>query len=391
MALTANPDVVRAIDPPIAEAFSWLDGRVFPEDRPLLDLAQAVPSYPPAEALTDHLAERTALFESARYTPIAGIEPLRAELSQHFSTFYGGDIGTGDILISSGCNQAYCLAILALARAGDEVILPAPYYFNHQMWLEMQGITPRHLPCRAERGGVPDPEEAKTLIGPKTKAIVLVTPNNPTGAVYPPEVLTAFRNLAREAGIALILDETYKDFLEDDGPPHDLFQDPDWRDVIVHLYSFSKAFSLTGYRVGSVTAGPQIMAAVLKIMDTISICAPRIGQDAALYGLRHLWDWVAEKRGMLDARREALREAFRANDLGWELISTGAYFAYVRHPFNGQPAQAVARRMIDRHDTLVLPGPWFGPGQDQFLRFAFANLPAERMPMLAGRLRESLG
>ena len=389
MSLTVNPDVIRAIDPPIAEAQSWIAGRDFPAERPLLDLAQAVPSYPPAEALSARLATRTAAFETARYTPIAGIPDLRSALAAHMAMIYGGTIGPENVMISAGCNQAYCLAILALARAGDQVILPVPYYFNHMMWLQMQGIEAVPLSFRADRGGVPDPVEAEAAITSRTRAIVLVTPNNPTGAVYPPDTIAAFRDLAVERGIALIIDETYKDFL-DDGPPHRLFENDKWGETVVQLYSFSKAFSLPGYRVGSVIAGERTIAAVTKVMDTISICAPRISQDAALFGLENLSDWVSDKRAMINGRRDAVREIFRSNDLGYELISSGAYFAYARHPFSDVHASDVARRLADDHNILCLPGSFFGPDQEQCLRLAYANATVEEMPVLAERLKASL-
>lgn len=389
MTLTINPDIIRAIDPPIAEAQSWIAGRSFDQGRPLLDLAQAVPSYPPAESLSAHLAERTGAFETARYTQIAGIPSLRSALALHMSASHGGTIRPENVLISAGCNQAYCLAILALARAGDQVILPVPYYFNHMMWLQMQGIEGVPLSFRADRAGVPDPEEAAAKITDRTRAMVLVSPNNPTGAVYPADTIAAFRDLARERGIALIVDETYKDFL-DDGPSHHLFEDPDWGETVIQLYSFSKAFSLPGYRVGSVIAGEKIIRAVTKVMDTISICAPRIAQDAALYGLENLSDWVAGKRAMINARRDAVREIFRTNDLGYELISSGAYFAYARHPFNGAHARDVAKRLADEQNILCLPGTFFGPDQEQCLRLAYANATVEEMPVLAERLKASL-
>jgi aspartate/methionine/tyrosine aminotransferase len=389
MSILVNPDVLNAIEPPIAEAQGWIAGRSFPAEKPLLDLAQAVPSYPPAEELRAHMAGRVQLFETAQYSAIRGIRPLRERLAAHFAEHYRGDFGVDDIVVTAGCNQAFCTVILALARAGDEVILPVPYYFNHQMWLEMQGLGAVHLPFRADRGGVPDPEDAAARITPRTRAIVLVSPNNPTGAIYPPETFAAFRDLARRHRIALIVDETYKDFLDGDGPPHALFQDPGWRDTVVHLYSFSKAFSLTGYRVGSVTAGPAVAQAVTKVMDTVQICAPRIGQDAALYGVENLWGWVAGKRAMIAERRRALEQAFRANDLGYELISAGAYFSYVRHPFAGTRARDVARRLAGEQNILCLPGSFFGPGQEDCLRLAFANATAEQMGELARRLAAS--
>lgn len=391
MTFALNPDVLGAIDAPIAEAHSWIAGRTFPREKPLLDLAQGVPSYPPADAISAHVAERAALFETAQYTAIRGIPELRATLAAHVSQRYGGQVTADNMLISAGCNQAFCLAIQVLARAGDAVMLPVPYYFNHQMWLEMQGITPTHLPFRQDRAGVPDPNEAAKLLTDKTKAIVLVSPSNPTGAVYPPAVIAQFRDLAAERGIALIIDETYRDFLGDEnGPPHGLFTDANWGETLVQLYSFSKTFSLTGYRVGAVTAGARVIDAMSKIMDTVQICTPRISQDAALYGLKHCWPWAAEKRALLAGREAALREVFKGADLGYELISAGGYFAYIQHPFAHLSAKQVARKLADEQNILCLPGSFFGPGQERFLRFAFANAGEADIGRLAERLRDSV-
>jgi aspartate/methionine/tyrosine aminotransferase len=390
MKLALNPDVLNAIDPPIAEAHSWIEGRAFPAEKPLLDLAQGVPSYPPAEAISAHVAERARLFETAQYTGIKGIPELRETLASHVSERYQGHVAAENILISAGCNQAFCLAIHALARAGDAVMLPVPYYFNHQMWLEMQGIDAIHLPFRHDRAGVPDPEEAAALLTPNTKAIVLVSPSNPTGAVYPPQVISEFRDLAAQRGIALILDETYRDFLTDEnGPPHNLIQEGHWDETLVQLYSFSKTFSLTGYRVGAVSASARVIEAVAKVMDTVQICTPRISQDAALFGLKHAWPWVEEKRAMLAARENAMKRIFKEDDLGYELISAGGYFAYIRHPFENMTAKQVARSLADNQNILCLPGSFFGPGQERFLRFAFAYIEESDMDTLAARLKES--
>lgn len=384
-----NPLLASVAAPPIAEAHGWIKGRAFPADKPLIDVAQAVPGYPPPKELTDHLARIVGEPASARYTEIEGMPPLRAALAADMSASYGASIGAADLLIAAGCNQAFCLAVMALAEAGDEVILPLPYYFNHQMWLEMQGVRAVHLPFRPDRGGVPDPDEAARLITPRTRAIVLVTPNNPTGAVYPPETIRAFYALAKARSLALVIDETYRDFLPKDGAPHDLFGDPGWRDTLIQLYSFSKVYCLTGYRVGSIIAGPRLVAEIAKAMDTIAICAPRIGQLAALYGLEHLREWRAGNTAMMRARREAMVSALKANDIGWELVSCGAYFAYLRHPFQGRRADEVARALAAEQNILALPGSMFGPGQEDYLRFAFANLPAEIMPAIGRRLAES--
>ena len=386
MKISANPLLAAVAPPPIPEAHRWIEGRSFPADKPLIDVAQAVPGYPPPKALTDHLASVVGDAATARYTDVPGLPPLRAALAADMGKFYGARIAASDVSITAGCNQAFCLAIMALAAAGDNVILPLPYYFNHQMWLDMQGIGAHHLPFRPERNGIPDPAEAARLVGPRTRAIVLVTPNNPTGAIYPAEVIAEFYRLARSHGIALIVDETYRDFMPSDGPPHDLFAEPDWRDTLVQLYSFSKVYCLTGYRVGSIIAGPALGEEIAKAMDTIAICAPRIGQLAAIYGLGYLGDWRMANTRLMRERLSAVKATLNRNDLGYRLISAGAYFAYIAHPFAGRPAMEVARRLADEQNVLALPGSMFGPGQDGFIRIAFANAEASVMPALAERL-----
>ena len=386
MPLRINPALAAVAEPPIAEAYGWIKGREFPAAKPLIDVSQAVPGYPPAKALTDHLATRIGEPAMARYTDIEGLPELRTALAADIATRYGGTLAAEQIVITAGCNQGFCLATLALAKSGDEIILPLPYYFNHQMWFDMQGIRAVHLPFRPERGGVPDPEDAARLITERTRAIVLVTPNNPTGAIYPPEIVAAFYRLAQSRGLALVIDETYRDFLATDAAPHDLFRDAGWPETLVHLYSFSKVFCLTGYRVGAIACGPRLGAEIAKAMDTVAICAPRIGQAAAIYGLRALGEWRRANAAMMRDRLARLRDAFRRNDIGYELVSAGAYFAYVRHPFDGRPATAVARRLADQQNILCLPGSMFGGGQDSFLRFAFANVTAEAMPAIAERL-----
>lgn len=391
MTYRCNEAVLGVSPPPIADAREWVAGRAFPADKPLLDVCQAVPSYPPAESLRHALAAAVVDGASAFYTPILGVPALRAALAGFMSKAYAGaDLQPADVAITAGCNQAFCTVISALAGPGDEVILPAPWYFNHHMWLQMQGIRAVVAPFIGEQGARLAPDMLDGLVTPRTRAIVVVTPNNPTGAVHPPAEMLALYRFAETRGLALVVDETYRDFLPEGEPPHALFSEPGWRDTFVQLYSFSKVYSLTGYRVGSAIAGPRLMASVEKILDTVTICPPHIGQLAALHGIEHLGDFRSEKRALMAGRAEALRTVFRANDLRYRLVACGAYFGWVEHPFEGEVATVVARRLADRHNLLCLPGSMFGPGQERYLRFAFANLDAGDMPVLGERLRESL-
>ena len=148
--------------------------------------------------------------EAHLYGPVLGLPALRSEIAWRWSAAYGGDIRPDEVAITAGCNQAFCTTIATLAAPGDAVLLPVPWYFNHKMWLDISGIETVPVPCDASMH--PDPEAARKAITPRTRAIVLVTPNNPTGAEYPPELVARFAALARETGLTLILDETYRDF-----------------------------------------------------------------------------------------------------------------------------------------------------------------------------------
>lgn len=375
--------------PPIAEAQGWAAER--PDDgRALLDLAQAVPADPPPEALRRHLAHEIGRPMGHGYTPILGRPDLRQAIAGHMAAHYDGRADAEQVAVTAGCNQAFCYAVSAVAGPGDEVILPVPYYFNHQMWLEMQGVRPVHLPCDMDAGARPDPERAAALIGPRSRAIVLVTPNNPTGAVYPPGLIEAFFELAKENGLALIVDETYKDFLPDDRPPHGLLARADWPEALIQLYSFSKTYNLTGHRLGAMLAHPDTLDAVAKMADCVAICPPVAAQAAGLYALEQLQAHRRALRQRMAERVAALRAALADGpDCGYALVSAGAYFAYLRHPVHGVDAHTVARTLVREHGVLALPGGMFGPGQGGYLRLAFANLAGDAFPELVARLRES--
>ncbi|WGH78278.1 aminotransferase [Jannaschia ovalis] len=388
-----NPALAATDAPPVMEARRWIEGASFPADRPLLNLSQAAPADPPPEPMLRAMAEIVLTDPAAHlYGPVLGLPELRDRVATDWSAAYGGDIHAGQVAITSGCNEAFAAAIATLAAKGDNVILPTPFYFNHKMWLDMEGIGTRLLETGSDL--LPDPDEAAALIDPRTRAIVLVSPNNPGGVEYPAETLAAFRDLARARGLALIVDETYRDFDARDGAPHALFADPAWDDVLIQLYSFSKAYRLTGHRVGAILAAPSRLREVEKWLDTVTICPNGIGQRAALWGMENLRDWLAGERAEILARRAAMRAGF-AGLSEWRLQGCGAYFAYVAHPFDAA-SDTVCRKLVDRAALLTLPGTMFGPRRDAggsgraeaTLRIAFANADTDGIAMLFDRLRE---
>jgi aspartate/methionine/tyrosine aminotransferase len=382
-----NPAMAATDAPPVMEARRWIAGRSFPADRPLINVSQAAPVDPPPMALRQAIAEAALSDPAAHlYGPVLGLQPLREQISADWSTAYQGSIAPGQTAITQGCNQAFTAVMATLAGAGDAVILPTPWYFNHKMWLDMQGVTTTPLPTGTTL--LPDPDEAARLITPRTRAIVLVSPNNPGGVEYPAATIRAFYNLAKSQRIALIIDETYRDFDSREGAPHDLFSDPDWSDTLIHLYSFSKAYRLTGHRVGAIVASTDRLAQVEKFLDTVAICPSQLGQIAALWGMRNLSVWVAGERAEILKRRAAMISGFRGLQ-DWTLLGCGAYFAYVAHPYP-EPSDIFARTLVDTAHVLMLPGTMFQPqshpeGARQ-LRIAFANIDTSGIAELFARL-----
>lgn len=385
-----NPAMFATTAPPVMEARRWLDGVTFSPDKPLINVSQAAPVEAPPQSLLNALSEIVLSTPEAHlYGPVLGLPALRAEVASQWSAAYGGDITHAQVAITSGCNQAFAAAIATLAGANDEVILPTPWYFNHKMWLDMQGIVAKPLPCGADM--LPDPEVAATLITPRTRAIVLVTPNNPTGAEYPAGLVQRFYDLAQQNGIALIVDETYRDFDARTGAPHDLFADPNWSKTLIQLYSFSKAYRLTGHRVGAMVASASRLAEVEKFLDTVAICPNQLGQHAALWGMQNLSQWLAGERAEILARRGAIQAEFAPLEVqGWKLLGCGAYFAFVEHPF-AIPSGELAQRLVQDIAVLTLPGTMFVPADDMSgarqLRLAFANIDSAGISALFERMK----
>ena len=382
-----NPAMAATLAPPVMEARRWLTGVTFPPDRPLINVSQAAPVDSPPLGLRQALADAALNNPQAHlYGPVLGMDELRAEVAAQWSASYGGRVTPEQVAITQGCNQAFCAVMATLAGAGDEVILPTPWYFNHKMWLDMAGVTSVPLACGP--GLIPSAADAARLITARSRALVLVSPNNPGGAEYPAATLMAFRDLARSHGLALIVDETYRDFDSRSGRPHDLFTDPDWADSFIQLYSFSKAYRLTGHRVGAVVASTERLAEVEKFLDTVAICPGQLGQIAALWGLQNLSQWLAGERAEILARRAAMRSGFAALS-DWKLLGCGAYFAYVEHPFP-LASDALCKRLVSDAGLLMLPGTMFQPeasadGRRQ-IRIAFANVDATGIAEMFRRL-----
>ena len=371
--------------PPIPACRAWAT-RYAGEHGAPLDLTQAVPGWPPHSDMLAALARAAGDPAAATYGLLEGETALREALAEDMRLLYGGDAGAEDLRVTAGANIGFNLAMAVLAAPGDEVLLPTPWFFNHEMALALRGVRAVPLPCRAADGYLPDPARAATLIGPRTRAIALVTPNNPTGAVMPPELIGRFADLCRERGLWLVLDETYRDFLPDgQDTPHALFRRPDWRDFVVQLYSFSKAYCIPGHRVGAVAGGPVFRGEFIKAVDNIQICPPRPPQFALAWAVPALREWRAGNRARIATRAAAFQSAF-ATAPEWRIDAIGAYFAWVRVPDAAPDSTVAAERLAAERGVVSLPGGVFGPGGERHIRLAFANTDEATIAAVPGRL-----
>ena len=333
MSLIVSPLIAAVQVPPISEVKRWLSER--PDDgRELIDLCQAVPDYAPARELTDHLTTLLGDPLISKYSPDEGLPEVRAAICGYYGRKYGSQLSPDNLCLTIGASQAFWLAMVTLCRAGDEVVVQAPYYFDHPMALDILGIRGVYAPFIEANAGLPDPATIEAQITQRTRAILIVSPSNPTGAITPPVTIRELFEISRRHNIALILDETYLEFIPGGVRPHDLFSDPAWGEHFIQIASFGKTYALTGYRAGMLVASGQFIYHALKAQDTMAVCQSRITQQAVKYGVEHLDSWVAAKRDMMTRRHDLFRAEFMQPGNRFQLTASGAFFAWVRHPFS---------------------------------------------------------
>jgi len=378
---------VQALDvPAIPMAASWAenyDGR----HGQMIDLSQAVPNFTPHENLMRALSEAATNPESLGYGPIEGEAPLRAAYAANVNQRYNASIKKENIHITSGCNQAFIASLMAVAGHGDSVLMTNPCYFNHEATAKLLGIDIKYVDCEEANGFQPSINAFEDQIDNSVKAIALVSPNNPTGAIYSADLLDRMLALCEKRGIWLIIDETYRDFLPDaHSPPHRLLHRKNWHNNLIQLYSFSKTLCIPGHRLGAVTAGSETVDQIAKVMDNIQICAPRAAQLAVAEQLPILGQWISDNSQIIQQRANAFIETM-AYVPDWSIRSMGAYFAYVEHPYNRLTSTQIVKVLASEFGVLPLPGSFFGFEQERYLRVAFANVDSSTLSSLGDRLK----
>ena len=377
--------------PPVLEVKNWLSNPDLQPSKPLIDVSQAAPTEPPPEKMLEFMANKILCDNAVNtYGPVLGLDELRESLASKWSRQYQGKVSKENVAVTSGCNQAFCASISSFTSENDEVIIPTPWYFNHHMWLQMAGV--KSIPLETDANMNPILEKAEALITDRTRAIVLVSPNNPSGAIYSNQLLQKFFDLCKSNQIRLIIDETYKDFHPNASQPHTLLENNNWDQVLTILYSFSKTYRMTGHRIGALLTSKENLIEIEKALDTFTVCPPQLGQYAANWGLNNLEAWAAERRTEILQRAKHFSEKFQPlSAAGWSLRGCGAYFAFVEHPFEDE-SNILAPLILRDQGILLMPGTMFYPKHNPLgsrsFRIAFANIDKNKISTLLERLKD---
>lgn len=377
--------------PPVLEVKNWLSNPDLQPSKPLIDVSQAAPTEPPPEKMLEFMANKILCDNAVNtYGPVLGLDELRESLASKWSRQYQGKVSKENVAVTSGCNQAFCASISSFTSENDEVIIPTPWYFNHHMWLQMAGV--KSIPLDTDANMSPIIEKAEALITDRTRAIVLVSPNNPSGAIYSNQLLQKFFDLCKSNQIRLIIDETYKDFHPNASQPHTLLENNNWDQVLTILYSFSKTYRMTGHRIGALLTSKENLIEIEKALDTFTVCPPQLGQYAANWGLNNLEAWAAERRTEILQRAKHFSEKFQPlSAAGWSLRGCGAYFAFVEHPFKDE-SNILAPLILRDQGILLMPGTMFYPKHNPLgsrsFRIAFANIDKNKISTLLERLKD---
>jgi aspartate/methionine/tyrosine aminotransferase len=306
-----------------------------------------------------------------KYTPSGGLVSLRELVVEKVRTRNGLACELDDVVVTTGgCGGLYT-ALLCLAGTGDEVLLPDPGWANYAPMVHAVGATPAYYPLDPARAFEPDLDALGDLVGSRTRALVVNSPGNPTGAVYGPDVLRPLVALARERGVWLVSDECYDELVFDGA--HTSTATVDGPEGIVTVFTFSKSYAMTGWRVGYVVAPSEAAAAIAKAQEPVVGNASSVSQKAAEAALLGPQDCVGEMRDAYRGRRDAVCAHLDAAGVGY-VRPSGAFYLMV----DVSPAGAswpFARRLLEEQHVAVVPGAAFGPSGDAFVRVSLCVDP----------------
>jgi aspartate/methionine/tyrosine aminotransferase len=350
-----------------------------------ISLGQGVVHYgPPREAIE---AAQRALGDPAthEYQDGAGLPILTDRLRLKLLTENGIDVSRGSqIMVTAGANMAFVHAVLAVTEPGDEIILPVPFYFNHDMATEMAGCKAVRVPTDGQYQLRLD--AIRAAITPRTRAILTISPNNPSGAVFTEASLREVNDLCRDRGLYHIADEVYEYFTYGSARHVSPASFPDATPHTISMYSLSKAFGFAGWRVGYMVYPDHLAAAMMKSQDTILVCATVVSQVAAAaaldVGRSYCEPYAREFAGIRDSVLSALSSLAPLAEVP---AVEGAFYVLLKVDTTMPPMQ-IAERLIREHKVAVIPGPAFGMTDGCYFRVAYGALQKDSVEEGIGRL-----
>jgi aspartate/methionine/tyrosine aminotransferase len=312
-------------------------------------------------------AAAEAAAQGVGYTQSSGILPLREAISDRIMRVGGLRYDATEIVVTQGGVQGVSAVFASVLSPGDEVLIPDPAWPNYEMLALLRGAVPVHYPLPPDRGFVPDPAEVESLITPRTRVIVFNSPANPTGAVIGADVVEALVRIAERHRVWLVSDEVYDELIFE-GEPANAAQYG--RDAVVAIYSFSKNYAMTGWRVGYVAAPPALAKLLMTIQEPLISCISGVSQLGALAALTGPQDCVAEMRAAYETRRDLMVELL--TQAGFEVVRPRGAF-YQMLPFApGVDSRAAALDLVE-HGVAVAPGTAFGSVAADHARLSLAS------------------
>ena len=352
-----------------------------------ISLGQGIVHYPPPSEVFDAVAGVRGAPDLDRYGSVIGATALHDKIVRKVEQDNGiGFTDENAIVVSAGANMAFINAILAIADVGDEVVLLSPYYFNHHMAIEIAGCRVVAVPTDSDYQ--PDLDAIKDSLTPRTRAIVTVSPNNPTGAVYSSAMLNEINELCGQRGLYHISDEAYEYFTY--GTPH--FSPGSISGSAPHtfsLFSLSKSYGMAGWRIGYSVVPSHLLDSMKKVQDTNLICPPMVCQVAAEAALTCGSNWCRDRASQFESVRTAAIESLSSLGSKCRVVPAhGAFYLFLKLE-SERPDMELVESLIREHRVAVLPGSAFG-ASDCSIRISFGALEADTVREGIGRLCRGL-
>jgi aminotransferase len=337
----------------------------------LINLGSGTPDFLPPQFVFD--AMQQALAEGKiQYTSWAGIPELRAAIARKLQTENNISVTPEEILVTSGAQEALMVTLMALADAGDEILTPSPNYDEYTRDAKVLGATLVDVPTTIESNFTINVADLEAAITPKTKAIIVVTPNNPTGTVLPQSILMDIGKLAQERDLLLISDEIYEYYIFGGNKHVSMASLPGMKERTITINSFSKSFAMTGMRLGYIAAPPDLLEAMLPFHHAMMICANVVTQYGGLAVLSQPRDWFKAQLAEYDRRRQLWMETLKAIPLPFS-EPQGAYYIFIDiRPTGLTSAQFVARAREEAR-LVFQPGTIGGGAGEGFIRGALTK------------------